>query len=257
MKYMTIGLKRKVSLALLPIDDFTDRIITGSWLRVYTTEENISSIRKPDGYHVFCDLAGSEVEICLEGPLYQKQVLKLPIEEEPRIYQVRMLPGTNYPLPQGATIIRGTLPKGNVLRLFLPKQKRNCKLLYDYDPDVQGTELFLFRPYELSLEGKKLCICGSEKNMEFFQVSDQRGNICTLEHPLSRAYRKTDTNVYQVYEAAAGEDGSFYLPLAGLTGAEPCVCILVDEEEIEKVCEITLTAGIENRVAEDIWKEEA
>ena len=253
---MTIGLKRKVSLALLPIDDFTDRIITGSWLRVYTVEGNISSIRKPDGYHIFCDLPDGEVEICLEGPLYQKQILKLPVGEEPGIYQVRMLPGTNYPLPQGATIIRGSLPKGSVLRLFLPKQKRNCKLLYDYDPDVQGTELFLFRPYEVSLEGKKLCICGKEKNMEFFRVSDQRGNICVLEHPLSRAYQKKDTNIYLVYESAAGEDGSFYLSLAGLTGAEACVCILTDEDGRERNCEITLTAGIENRLADDVWKEE-
>lgn len=253
---MTIGLKRRVSLALLPIDDFTDRIITGSQLRVYTKEENIPSIRKPDGYHILCDLEGSEVEICLEGPLYQKQILRLPIgQEEPKICQVRMLPGSAYPLPREAAIVYGTLPEGSMIRLFFPGQKRSCKLLYDYDPGIQGEELFLFRPYEMSLEGKTLCVRGREKGMEFFRVTDQRGNICILENPLSKVYQKNEASVYPVYQAAGGEDGNIYLPIGGLAGEEACVCILVGADGQEKVCEMTLTAGRENRITEDMWKE--
>lgn len=257
MNYMTIGLRRKVSLALLPIDDFTGRIITGSQLHVYVREGNIPSIRKPDGYHIFCDLTGCEAEICLEGPLYQRQVLKLPIGQgEPNIYQVRMLPAVGYPLPQGATLVRGVLPPKSVLRLFFPGQRRSCKLLYDYDPGMQGEELFLFRPYEMSMEGKTMCICGKDKDLEFFRVSDQRGNICTLEHPLSKTYQKSGTGVYPVYEAAAGEDGSIYLPISNLAGEETCVCILRMAEGDEKTCEMVLTAGSENRITEDVWREE-
>lgn len=258
MKYMTIGLKRQVSLVLLPIDDFTGRIITGSQLHVYTKEDKISSTRKPDGYHIFCDLTGSETEICLEGPLYQKQTLKFPTEQGgSTIHQVRMLPGTGYPLPQGVTIVAGVLPPGSVLRLFFPGQKRNCKLLDDYDPGVHGEELALFRPYDMSLEGKILCIRGKEKDMEFFRVTDQRSNICTLEHPLSKPYQKVGTNIFPVYQAAAGADGSFYLPISNLTGNENCICILMRTGEEDKICEITLTAGIKNRITEAVWEEES
>lgn len=258
MTYMTIGLKRKVSLALLPIDDFTDRIITGSQLHVYTMEDNITSIRKPDGYHIFCDLAGDEAEICLEGPLYQKQILKLPIvREEPTIHQVRMLPGIRYPLPQEATIVRGALPPGSVLRLFFTGQKRTAKLLDHYDPDIQGQTLFLFRLCSMSLEGRTLCICGKDKDMEFARVLDQRGNLCTLKHPLSKAYRKPDTSVYPVYEAAVYEDGSLYLPIHGLAGEENCVCILTEADGKERTFNLVLTAGGENWIPEDAWKEES
>ena len=243
MKYMTIGLKKKVSLVVLPIDDLTGRIITGSQLRVYLKDENIPSIRKPDGFHVFCDLVGSEVEICMEGPLYQKQTLKLPVGEgEPDIIQVRMLPGTGYPLPQGSTIVSGVLAPGSSIRLFFPRQKRSCKLLYDYDPEMQGVELSIFQPYEMSLEGRVMCICGKEKDREFFRISDQKGNVCILEHPLSKPYQKTDTGVYPVFEAAAGEDGSFYLPIRNLTGEENCVCILTGADGEEKTCELVLEA---------------
>lgn len=258
MKYMTIGLRKKVSLALLPIDDFTDRIITGSQLHVYIKEGNIPSIRKPDGYHIFCDLAGSEAEICMEGPLYQRKVLKLPLGQgEPNIYRVRILPSVSYPLSQGTTIVKGVLPKNSELRLIFPGQRKGCKLLYDYDPDVHKEELCLFRPYEMSLEGKTLCISGKDGIFEFLRVSDQRGNSCVLEQPLSKAYQKSGTGVYPVYEAAAGEDGSVYLPIGNLAGEETCVCILRTAGGEEKTCEIVLTAGRESRITEDIWKEES
>ena len=257
MQYMTIGLKKRVSLALLPIDDFTGRIIQGSRLRVYLKEENISSIRKQDGYHVFCNLSGSEAEICLEGPLYQKQVLKLPIgQEKPQIYPVRMLPGTAYPLPEGTTIVSGTLPKDGVLRLFTPGQKRGCKLLQDYDPDIQGENLSLFRPFEMLLAGKTMCIRDKEKNHEFFKITDRQDNIYILEHPLSKTYKKIGTGVYPVCEITGGRDGEFRLPISGLTGEEVGIGYLIRAGKEEKACEIALTAGKENRITEDMWKEE-
>lgn len=258
MQYMTVGLKRKVSLALLPVDDLTGQIITGSMVRVYIKEENIPAIRKPDGYHVFCDLPGSEAEICLEGPLYQKQMLRLPIGQgEPKVYQVRMLPGIAYPLPPGTTVVSGVLPKGSVLRLFFTGKKRGCKLLCDYDPGMRGEELSLFRPNKMNLEGKILCIRDKEKDHEFIKVLEQKGDACILEHPLSKVYQKSDADVYPVYEAAAGEDESFYLPIGSLTGEEIGVCVLMEADGTAKTCEMVLMAGRENRLTEDLRKEES
>lgn len=257
MQYMTIGLKKKVSLALLPIDDFTGRIIQGSQLRVYLKEENISSIRKQDGYHIFCNLSGSEAEICLEGPLYQKRVLRLPIgQEKPEIYPVRMIPGNAYPLPEGTTIVSGILPEGGVLKLFIPGQKSGCKLLHDYDPGIQGEHLSLFRPFEVLLAGKTMCIRDKEKNHEFFKITDRKDNICILEHPLSTTYKKINTGVYPVYEITGGEDGEFRLPISGLTGGEVGIGYLTRAGKEEKTCEIALMAGKENRITENMWKEE-
>lgn len=256
MQYMTIGLRRKVSLALLPIDDFTGRIIKGSKLRVYLKGENISSIRKQDGYHVFCNLSGSEAEICLEGPLYQKQTLKLPIEQEKsQVYPVRMLPGIAYPLPKGTTIVSGMLPEDGALKLFTFGQKGGCKLLCDYDPGIQGDSLSLFQPVGMSLEGKTMCIRDKEKNYEFFKITDRKGNICILEHPLSRTYQKIGTDVYPMYEITGREGEEFRIPISGLTGGETGIGFLMREGKEEKICEIVLMAGKENQITEDMWKE--
>lgn len=255
MKYMTVGLKREVSLALLPIDDFTNRIITGSLLRVYIKGENKSSIRKPDGYHIFCNLPGSEVEVCLEGPIYQKQTLRLEIEQgRAKVYQVRMLPGIGYPLPEGAAVLSGTLPKNYIFRVFFCDKRREAKLFCDYDPLVQKETLSIFQSDEMSLIGKVLCICQKEAEMEFFRVKDQKENVCVLEEPLSKTYERINAVIYPAYETAAGEDGSFYLLMGSLAENENCIGILMKEGRIEKTCKLVIRKGKENRITEEIWK---
>lgn len=257
MQYMTIGMKRKVSVILLPIDDFTGRIIKGSNLRVYLTEDNIPSIRKQDGYHVFCNLSGSEAKICLEGPFYQKQILRLPIGQgKLQVYPVRMLPGIAYPLPEGTTIISGTLPEGSVFRLFTLGKKGECKIMRDYDPGIEGEGLSLFQPFEMFLEGKTMCIRDKDKSHEFFKIAEHKGNVCIPERPLSKTYQKIGTGVYPVYEIAGGENGEFRLPINGLTGEEKGIGFLIRAGKEEKSCELILIAGKENRITEDIWKEE-
>ena len=252
MRYMTIGFKRRVSLVLLPIDDFTDRVITGSQLRMYLEEGGRPSIRKPDGYHVFCDLEGSAARICIEGPLYQKQTVELPLGGMATVYQVRMLPNASYPIPSGATCIRGRLKPGSRIRLFFPEQKKSYKLLYDYDPEEKGLSLSLFNPELVPLEGKTLCICSREKE-EFFRVKGQAEEICELEEPLQESYRKIGTSIYPVYEAFAEADGGFYLPIRSIpVESGNCVVRIAEGDGQQERClTLTLTAGKENRIAEE------
>ncbi|MCH5281446.1 MAG: hypothetical protein J1E61_08240 [Lachnospiraceae bacterium] len=255
MNYMTVGLKRKVSLALLPIDDLTNRIITGSLLRVYIVEENKPSIRKPDGYHVFCDLKETEVTLCLEGPIYQKQTLRLSIKpDKVKVYQIRMLPGIAYPLPKGITILKGTLPKDSRLRVFVSGKKKEYRLLGDYDPVKQKDALTLFLHHKISLIGKVLCISGKEKEPEFFRVTDQKDQVCMLEKPLSKAYARTDALIYPAYETVSDQDGNFFLPMNSHQEEENCTCILMKEDRIEKTWQLVLKSGEENRITEDMWK---
>ena len=249
-----IGLKKTVSLVILPIDDFTDQIITDAKLRMYIQESQKPSIRKADGYHVFCDLDGEEVHICMEGPLYQKQILRLPLDGETQIFQVRLLPGATYPIPAGSTCLRGTLKPGSRFLLFFPEQKRSFKLLYDYDPQNRNRELSLFQPARSCLDGKLLCIRNKGEQMEFFRVEMQKGEVCRLEEPLSGIYKKIGTSVYPVYEAFAKEDGSLYLPIRSLPGEE-CRCTCYVEREAVRRFSMVLHAGEDLRITEELLAE--
>lgn len=258
MKYMTVGFKREVSLVVLPVDDFTERVITGSGLRMYTEEGKRPSIRKPDGYHVFCNLTGSTIRICVEGPLYQKQTLDLPLGDPSKVYVVRMLPNASYPIPAGATCVRGKVKAGSRIRLFFPEQKKSYKLLYDYTPGKENRSLALFCPETVELEGKTLCIKSSSgEEGEFFRVKGQKEETCQLEHPLEKGYKKIGTSVYPVYEVSADGEGSFYLPIRSIpVESGKCTCLIAEAEgrgEIRRT--LILQAGKENRITEEIYQE--
>lgn len=257
MRYMTVGFKREVSLVVLPIDDFTERVITGSTLRMYTEEGKRPSIRKPDGYHVFCDLTGSTVRICVESPLYQKQIVEFPLGDMAKVYLIRMLPNESYPIPAGATCVRGKLKPDSRIRLFFPEQKKNYKLLYDYTPGGQDDSLALFCPETVQLEGKTLCIKGAGEEGEFFRVKGQTEENCLLEHPLKQGYKKIGTSVYPVYEAYADAEGCFYLPIRSIpTESGSCTCLIAGADGKEEICRtLMLKAGKENRITEDIYME--
>lgn len=258
MKYMTVGLKRTVSLVILPIDDFTERVITDSNLRVYTEQGRRLSICKEDGYRVFCDLKGSRVRICAEGPLYQKQTAEFPVGEGFAVFKMRMIPNASYPIPRGATCIRGCLKPESRIRLFFPEQKKNYKLLYDYTPEEQGKRMSLFLPEEVRLEGKSLYIQSRDEEGEFFRVAAQEDENIQMNEILNRAYKKIGTTIYPVYEAEAGADGSFYLPIRGLAeGVNTCICRIAEKDGQKEICrKLLFQAGKENRITEEIYTEE-
>lgn len=251
MDFMTISLKREVSLVLLPIDDFTEQIITGSQIRMYTEEGNRPSIRKADGYHVFCGLPDKMVRICIDGPLYQKQTLEFPTGYDGNVYQVRMLPAAGYTIPSGATCVKGRLKPGSRMRLFFQEPKKSYKLLYDYEPGKQGKNLSLYCPDTARLEGRTLYITEQGKEGEYFRVAAKQQEICRLEEPLHRKYKKIGTSVYPVYEVYAGNDGSFYLPVRSIPADGRCICMIAGKDGKEKMKELTLTAGKENYIYEE------
>lgn len=249
MNYLTMTLKKELSLVVLAIDDFTDRVITGSGIRMVTEEGGKRSIRKADGYHVFCDLPAQEITICVEGPMYQKQQIRVKPDGGKQIVRVRMIPGPAYPIPGGTTCVRGKAEPGTELRFYFPDPKKSCKLLRDYDPEKHKDRMGLFRPSGIFPEGKRMCICARKGKAEFFRVLDREEEECVLEHPLSQAYRKIGTSVYPVYETKAGEDGRFYLYLRGLTGEEcSCVMQIIRGEAPPEERPLSLKAGRENRL---------
>lgn len=258
MRYMTVGFKRTVSLVILPIDDFTEQVIADSKIRVYTEQGKHLSICKEDGYRVFCDLRGNTVRICAEGPLYQKQAAEFPVGDASTVFKLRMLPNANYPIPRGATCIRGRMKPGSRIRLFFPEQKKIYKLLYDYVPNEQECSLSLFMPELVHLEGKSLYIQSRDEEGEFFRVTGQMDEKIQIDGVLKKGYKKIGTTIYPVYEAETGEDGSFYLPIRGLAeGENTCICTISEKDGQNEFCrKLLLQTGKENRITEEICMEE-
>ena len=223
----------RVAVALLIIDDFTDKIISGAALQVRATGLPDKPIRKNDGHFVFTEGNNVITQIEIESPIYHKAVVKLEpggLEPGRPVLKVRLQPNRHYAAPGGATYLEGLAPPAGEIRVIPETRQHLFRLLYDYDQTGadQGREIHLYHAAKKDLAGKQLAIFAKARpEPELFQVletSDREKGICQLAGALNHTYQKAGTTIYPVYATKAGPTGEYFLYLPGLEGKEPCPC---------------------------------
>lgn len=211
---------RKIQLecAVLVYDDFSDKIISGSAIKVTAVGVSSSDIvRKPDGFFLIMKGEHPLKEIKIEGPTYITEDIAVNTKDLNRkdpVIKLRAKPNYRYPFPSGTTGLRGTLKRNEKLDLICLNGLNNIAMLAEY-----SAEMFiqLFAAKNENLEGKILAILGKGETVpELFQVlqedSVQKGRY-QLEKPLSKKYKKVGTKVYRVYCGIGDEKGTYILPI--------------------------------------------
>ena len=99
-----------------------------------------------------------------------------------------------------------------------------------------------------------MCIAGKKGEPEFFRIARWQDEEGELEAPLGQTYKKIVTTVFPVYEAEAGEDGSFYLLIRSLPeDGHASVCLKPGGEGAKEIgTELVLEAGRENRITQEL-----
>jgi hypothetical protein len=95
----------KLSLAVLPIDDYTDKQPIGE---IEFTLNEKEAIKNPSGYYLFLDLPPGNYKLKAQSQYYLdwEEDKSLPVLGEPSI-TITLKPNPWYPFPEGATLIRG------------------------------------------------------------------------------------------------------------------------------------------------------
>lgn len=216
------GFKKKVSLVVIAIDDFTGKPILGSNVRVYI-DGAAAAIKKKEGYHVFVNLDRRSFTVRADGGLYNSRSMECDLtasEEQYTLLKIRMFPNRSYPIPQNTTCIEGKAAPASRIRVFGCDSAGAYKLLYDYKQDTKNENkaIYIFHPDDIDLEGKLLHITDSEgKNQEFLRitgVADQENRMYLMEKGLAGSYKKIGTSLFSVYETTADKNGDFFLPIA-------------------------------------------
>lgn len=255
---MADSVRTKVSLVVLLIDDFNNKVITGSKARVWIPGEK-SPIQKPEGYHVFTGLSEVRHQILIESGMYESQTVPVNLSGEDAAYtmlKVRMVPNRAYLLPSGTTCAEGTAEPGSQIRLFCREGVKALKLLYDYDGSgAHGKEIGIYHPEEMDIEGKVLYIENRDRSkQEFFRISKADGEgRYLLTDPLESSYKKIGTTIYPVYSTNADEKGYFFLPVLNMSGdAREFYCEAAGTEHTSHSCR--LVKGTINKL--NLLKEE-
>lgn len=213
----------KVSLVVQLIDDFNNRVIMGSGVRVWIEGEK-PPIRKPEGYYVFTNLSNGQPQVLIESGTYEKQAVAVDLKAGGpySLIKVRMVPGRAYVLPPQTTCVEGLARPGSRIRLFSREGAKPLKLLHDYACGGESKgEMGIYHPEDMELEGKCLAIENRDRTFwEFFRIQGKgrEGGNYQLSEALTHDYKKIGTAIYLVYATNADETGRFFLPVFHLGG---------------------------------------
>lgn len=211
--------RMKVSLAVQVLDGFTDSPVTGAGCRLRIAGAGPPLIRG-EGYRVFVNLPQREWTLHIESPCYYPRTLTVkPGELEPDspVIKVRMMPDSTYPVPPGATCVRGRAGAGRLIQLVCRDKGGHYKLLLEYDKPGRSQSIAIYNPDGLDLDGRRFLIEDREGvNREYFTIlHTARGEdkFSRMDRALEHSYKKIGTRVTPVYTVRTDKKGDFFLLL--------------------------------------------
>ncbi len=218
-------IQRRVSAAVLALDDFTGRPITAADLQVTAAQLLERPVRKADGFFLFLDSPVPRLEITARAWAYHPASVTVELADlsplRP-VVKLRLTPNRNYSIPTQTTCLEGRARPGTTIQVFCENDPRPLRLLYDYAADgAEGGRLLqLYDPTASDLEGRRFALLRKgEAEAECFSVLDRMEDVeggCLLAAPLARSCKKAGATVLPISTATADESGRYFLPLRSL-----------------------------------------
>lgn len=241
----------QVSMAVLLIDDFTDRIVTSSALRV-SVQNGGKPIKKEGGFHVFTNIAASAAQVTVEGPGYCREVQTVDLETLNRtnpVVRIRVKPDRTYALPDNAVRVLALLPSHAVLSIFDEEGSDYKRLLTDYEKG--SGEISLYQDGSRELEGKTCCVVDKNHQYELIRLGslkDRETGTFSLEQEPKSSHKKADTKIYPVSLVGGEQEAEYFLPLQSDAGEEVHYTCILQQGDTLTQTQVTLKSGRENRL---------
>ncbi len=212
--------RRKVSVAVMVVDDLTGLPIKGSHVQVSCLETTVQPVQKQDGYFLFLDCVAPVLTITAQGWAYHPRTITVKQGDLPPLMpavKLRLTPNRNYAIPQNTTCLQGTAPMGAHISVYCTNNPKPLRLLYDYK--AKAGDMFLYDPSNQNQEGRTFALVAKGDTAPVYVTLstplEEEGHY-RLEQPLAKAYTKAGTTLYPVSTVEVGVDGNFFLPLPAM-----------------------------------------
>lgn len=228
-----LRVRRRVSAAVLVLDDFTGRPITTADLTVTARELLERPVRKADGYFLFLDSPVQKLEITARAWAYHSATAEVDLAALPPmrpVVKLRLTPNRNYSIPLQTTCLEGSAPPGSAVQVFCRNDPRPLRLLYDYETGgpEKGRLIRIYAPAGFDLEGRRFALLRKgEEGAEYFTVQDtaeEEGGYL-LSAPLKRDCKKAGAALLPVFTASTDDSGRYFLPLRDLAVKTYVCCV--------------------------------
>lgn len=239
---------KKVSLVILPIDDFTDKPIR-SGINISAFNGRIRPIKKDDGFFVFTNIDIPSIDVNINAHSYTPLNMTVDLTKlnslNP-VVKVRLKPNEKYNFLYKTTCLKGiTCP--NTTITVIHNCKNNIYRLYE-DIKKNSYTIKIYNPLNIDLEGKSYIINqkGSKRKEEFSIVEfDDKDSLYILDKPLKYEYKKESCEIMKVDKVNVFGDGRYFLTIKNVTQNQNNI-LLIREDGQEM--SVNLTEEIMNEV---------
>ena len=114
-KIPLVGTAKKLSMAVYPIDDYSNGGIIGD-VEISLKNQNVKPVRNPSGYYLFFDLSDGSYTVQVTNTIYyfdeenvNVNVQLADLDAQNPVVNITLKPKPPYPFPSSATLIRGFL----------------------------------------------------------------------------------------------------------------------------------------------------
>ncbi len=218
-------IRRKVSLAVLVMDDFSGKPVSTPDIKFTAVEVLTPPVRKPDGHFLYLDCPAETLTFTIDAWNYHSRTVTVHLPSLPPlrpVVRVRLSPNRNYPIPASTTCIEGIAPPNTQVHVICENDPRPLRLLYDYSKKGahDGRLIQLYDPTEGHQDGRQFALQRkADKGVEFFEVAeglDDGDGSFLLIKPLDKDCKKVGTTILPVASATSDKQGRFFLPLSPL-----------------------------------------
>lgn len=239
-------IKIKVSVVVILIDDFTDKIIPAGQA-VVAIEGEKKPILKSDGYYVFTNI--QKKEICIHAEMFGYQNVKMckTINEEGQmeIIKIHLVPNENYHFDEAVTFVKGVSKPYGIIEMVFRNNRTPLRLLEDYEGKTKDC-IRIYNPLCLEVADKKLVIETGDK-FEIVSVIEKKENdYYCISDVLKNDYKKSDTSIHMVHRIICDETGQYQVPIPRLINKDKVVCEILENDKIKK--KVSLEFGCVNEI---------
>lgn len=196
---------------LIPVDDFSNQIITGGRVDIFLDGKRANVIKK-SGYHVFTDTINEGI-LKVSGGGYQRKEITLDHRSDSnKPHYIRLLPDQNDRNCLNAAVFTGN---------FRPNQQVCFRFHHPYHPyrilDAgQGkTQIHIYHDMDTFLEGMCFQIKEGEKKESFLiedrmETNGEKTHQFCLDKPLLHSYDPMNCVVKREYYVDCDKEGNYF-----------------------------------------------
>lgn len=231
-------MRRKVSLVIIPIDDFTDEVIKKSDISIKINEIYREVIKKQEGFFIITDLEEDIVNINISEYSFIPVSLNVNLNELDKlnpVIKVRLKPNERYNFNSETTCIKGQTTCDSEILIIYENKSNTFRLLEDIEEEAESIRLY--NPLNRKIEGSSIIIKDATERYDSNEIIDfdSKYKRYILKNKVLNQYKKENSKVIIVDYVIADKEGNFFAPIKNLLNENNSIFIRTEDGILHNV----------------------